>query len=73
MKNLRKSEKLFAIVIAGTLVISAFVLSFPIASKAQQTAQPLYEVYAVKYATLANFPVSALVRALIHRANWISQ
>jgi glyoxylase-like metal-dependent hydrolase (beta-lactamase superfamily II) len=64
MNNLRKPEKLFAIVIVGTLVISAFVLSFPTATKAQQAGQPLYEVYAVKYATLASFPVSALVKGV---------
>jgi glyoxylase-like metal-dependent hydrolase (beta-lactamase superfamily II) len=64
MNNLRKLEKLFAIIIVGTLVTSAFVLSFPAATKAQQAGQPLYEVYALKYATLANFPVSALVKGV---------
>jgi glyoxylase-like metal-dependent hydrolase (beta-lactamase superfamily II) len=64
MKIVRKPEKLFAIGIVGALVISALVLSFPVATKAQQAGQPLYEVYAVKYATLANFPVSALVKGV---------
>jgi glyoxylase-like metal-dependent hydrolase (beta-lactamase superfamily II) len=30
--------------------------------RAQETAKPEYEIYAVNYATLANFPVSALVK-----------
>jgi glyoxylase-like metal-dependent hydrolase (beta-lactamase superfamily II) len=50
------------IVTAAGLFAMAFLMSHPDVTKAQETVHPTYEVYAVKYATLANFPVAALIK-----------
>lgn len=50
--------------VAGTVCMGvfAFISAVSTGAKAQETAQPVYEVYAVRYATLANFPVAALIK-----------
>ncbi len=48
--------------LSATILVSLFLLSgFTAGSQAQQKA-PQYEVYAVRYATLPDFPVAALVK-----------
>ena len=57
MAKIKTLSLLSAIAIIGA---AAFVST--IVTSAEAPAQPVYEVYAVKYATLANFPVEALVK-----------
>jgi glyoxylase-like metal-dependent hydrolase (beta-lactamase superfamily II) len=47
--------------IAVALCLLALLTSHSDVTKAQEAPRPVYEVYAVKYATLTGFPVAALV------------
>src|SRR5258708_32535869 len=57
-----KTLNLLIVALAVCMGVFVFILALATGAMAQETAQPVYEVYAVRYATLANFPVAALVK-----------
>ncbi len=53
---------LLFVIALGSLGVFASMLPSSAALRTQESTQPVYEVYVVKYATLVNFPVAALVK-----------